>query len=70
MASRSPGFWTGGPAACRAGLKEEYRAEVSKLKERLKEAQTEEERRQVADEMRRVEDTYKERLRRMNENIF
>ncbi len=70
MAKEKMGFWAGGKEACRAGLKEECRATVAKLKERLKEAETEEERRQIADEMRRVEDTYKQRLRRVSENLF
>jgi hypothetical protein len=64
------GFWTGGPGACRAGLKEEHRATVAKLEERLQEAGKEEERRQIEDELRQVEETYKERLRRVSENLF
>ena len=70
MANRNSGFWTGGPEACLAGLKKEYRATVGELKKRLKEAESEEERGQIADELGRVERTYKERLRRVNESIF
>jgi len=70
VSDRSSGFWAGGRGACRAGLQKEYRATVAKLKRRLKEAGTEEERRQIADELGQVEKTYKEQLRRTGENLF
>ena len=70
MANENLGFWAGVPGACRAGLKEEYQTTIAKLKRKLKEAETEEERRQIADELGQVEDTYKERFRRVDENLF
>lgn len=70
MANRSSGFWAGGPEALLAGLKEEYRAKVAKLKKRLKKAKSEEERCRIADELEQIEKTYKEQLRRVGGNIF
>ena len=70
MANENSGFWTGGPDALLEGLKDEYQATVAELNKRLKEAETEEERRQIADELGQVGKIYKERLRRMNENLF
>ena len=70
MANENSGFWTGGPEACRVGLKKDYQATVAELKKRLKEAESEEERRRIADELEQVKKTCRERLRRMDEDIF
>ena len=70
MAGENLGFWTGGPEALLAGLKKEHQATVAQLEKRLKEAESEEDRRQIADELGQVEKTYKERLGRVDENIF
>ena len=70
MANENSRFWAGGEGACRAGLKKEHQATIAKLKQRLEEAETEEERRQRADELGQVEKTYKERLRRTGEHLF
>jgi hypothetical protein len=70
MANKKMGFWTGGPEACRAGLKDEYQATVAELKKKLKKAETAEERRQIADELEQVEDAYRERLRQLSECLF
>lgn len=70
MANKNSGFWAGGPEACRVALKKDYQATVAELEKKLKEAESEEERRQIADELGQVKKTYKEQLGRVNGNLF
>jgi hypothetical protein len=70
MSNKNLGFWTGGSQAYEEGLKKDYQATVGKLKERLKEAKSEEERARIADELGQARKTYQEQLRRGNKYIF
>ena len=70
MSNMNSGFWTGGPEAYQEGLKKEYQDTVGELKKRLQEAESEEERGRIADELGEVRKTYKEQLRGIDKNIF
>jgi len=70
MAGENLGFWTGGPKALLAGLEKEHQTTVAELEERLRKAESEEERRRVTDELEQVEKAYRERLRGIDENVF
>ena len=70
MINNNSGFWTGGPNALLAGLKEEYGGKVAKLQKKLKKAESDEERHRIADELDQIRETYGEQFKRVGENIF
>jgi predicted phage gp36 major capsid-like protein len=64
------GFWLGGPAAYGAALRQEYQSRVRALKERLRHVDSDEQRRQIAEELRDLKAELLAKIARMGRSLL
>ena len=63
-------IWTGGGNAYRGALREEHRLAVDKLRSQLQAAETEAERQDIEQQIVRLAETYREKLRTIPGSLF
>jgi hypothetical protein len=64
------GFWLGGSEAYEAALQQEYRSRVRALEERLCHVDSDEQRRQIAEELRDLKTELRDKIARMGRSLF